>query len=97
IAGLSIETAAFTNLTRDHLDEHGDIEAYGRAKATLFTREGVKRCVLNVDDPFGRALASRLPAGVEAIRVARAGAPGAAAGITSDITADVRNLGLAGL
>ncbi|MBN1237987.1 MAG: UDP-N-acetylmuramoyl-L-alanyl-D-glutamate--2,6-diaminopimelate ligase [Gammaproteobacteria bacterium] len=94
IAGLALETAAFTNLTRDHLDEHGDLGAYGRAKASLFGRHGLRRAVLNVADPFGAQLARRLPPSVEPIRVACA--TGAAAE-GADLRAEVSARGLAGL
>ena len=56
--------AIFTNLTRDHLDYHGDFESYFRAKRLLFINEsGVRpgRSVVNVDDPWGRRLAADLP------------------------------------
>jgi len=49
-------TAAFTNLTRDHLDYHGSMESYAATKARLFRMELESR-VINVDDPFGRQLA----------------------------------------
>lgn len=52
--------AAFTNLTQDHLDFHGDIEAYGAAKARLFTELSPGTSVINVDDAFGAELAERL-------------------------------------
>ncbi len=51
------ETAAFTNLTQDHLDYHGTMAAYGAAKARLFARATLSARVINVDDEFGRALA----------------------------------------
>ena len=51
--------AAFTNLTQDHLDYHGTMEAYGAAKARLFTELAPAASVLNVDDAFGRDLAGR--------------------------------------
>lgn len=73
IAGLSIETAAFTNLTRDHLDAHGDLERYGNAKARLFALDGLRHAVLNANDPFSARLAGRLAPGVRAIRVAVSG------------------------
>jgi UDP-N-acetylmuramoyl-L-alanyl-D-glutamate--2,6-diaminopimelate ligase len=60
--------AVFTNLTRDHLDYHGDMRAYGEAKARLFAWPGLRAAVLNDDDPFGRELGARLPAGVERLR-----------------------------
>jgi UDP-N-acetylmuramoyl-L-alanyl-D-glutamate--2,6-diaminopimelate ligase len=50
--------AAFTNLSQDHLDFHGDMEAYYRAKASLFVPERAHRAVVWVDDPAGRRLAS---------------------------------------
>lgn len=69
IAGLDFGVAAFTNLSRDHLDEHGDLERYGLAKARLFERPGLRRAVLNMSDPFAARLLGRLPAGTEALRV----------------------------
>ncbi|NLC00381.1 MAG: UDP-N-acetylmuramoyl-L-alanyl-D-glutamate--2,6-diaminopimelate ligase, partial [Pseudomonas formosensis] len=45
----------FTNLSRDHLDYHGDMAAYGQAKARLFDQ--AERAVINLDDTFGRQLA----------------------------------------
>jgi UDP-N-acetylmuramoyl-L-alanyl-D-glutamate--2,6-diaminopimelate ligase len=77
IAGLKIRTAVFTNLTRDHLDEHGDLASYGRAKARLFQLPGLEHAVLNVDDPFGASLAANLPVGCEPIRTTVRGARGA--------------------
>ena len=52
-----IDTALFTNLTRDHLDYHGTLEAYGEAKALLFKRPEVRHRVINIDDAFGVQLA----------------------------------------
>src|SRR5580658_2237762 len=49
--------AAFTNLTQDHLDYHGTMQAYGTAKARLFARPTLHARVINVDDAFGRELA----------------------------------------
>lgn len=56
VTGVRMEVAVFTNLTRDHLDFHGDMEGYFRAKATLFEACEVKHRVLNRDDPFGLRL-----------------------------------------
>ncbi len=61
IAGVRFHTAAFTNLSRDHLDYHGTMSAYGRAKARLFELELASR-VINIDDAFGAQLAARAPA-----------------------------------
>jgi UDP-N-acetylmuramoyl-L-alanyl-D-glutamate--2,6-diaminopimelate ligase len=57
VGAVRFRTAAFTNLTRDHLDYHGSMENYGAAKSRLFTRADLKSRVINVDDAFGRALA----------------------------------------
>jgi UDP-N-acetylmuramoyl-L-alanyl-D-glutamate--2,6-diaminopimelate ligase len=62
-AGLRFHTAVFTNLTRDHLDYHGDMSAYAAAKASLFDWPTLAARVINVDDPFGLDVArARLPA-----------------------------------
>ncbi len=61
IAGVRFHTAAFTNLSRDHLDYHGTMGAYGRAKARLFELELESR-VINIDDAFGAQLAGRATA-----------------------------------
>jgi UDP-N-acetylmuramoyl-L-alanyl-D-glutamate--2,6-diaminopimelate ligase len=61
VAALDFSVAVFTNLSRDHLDYHGTMAAYGAAKAALFARAGLRCRVLNVDDQFGRELAA-LPA-----------------------------------
>jgi len=59
--GLRIRLAAFTQLGRDHLDYHGDRDAYGRAKQRLFLEHGPQISVIHVDDPFGAKLARRCP------------------------------------
>lgn len=58
VNGVRFNTAAFTNLTRDHLDYHGTMETYGLAKARLFHFSGLVHRVINIDDPFGAALAA---------------------------------------
>jgi UDP-N-acetylmuramoyl-L-alanyl-D-glutamate--2,6-diaminopimelate ligase len=58
VGAVRFRTAAFTNLTRDHLDYHGTMDSYGAAKAQLFARDGLKSRVINVDDAFGRQLAA---------------------------------------
>jgi UDP-N-acetylmuramoyl-L-alanyl-D-glutamate--2,6-diaminopimelate ligase len=55
-AGVRFHTAVFTNLTRDHLDYHGDMSAYGEAKAKLFAWPTLAVRVINIDDPFGLTL-----------------------------------------
>jgi UDP-N-acetylmuramoyl-L-alanyl-D-glutamate--2,6-diaminopimelate ligase len=60
VAAVRFETAAFTNLTRDHLDYHATMEAYGATKAKLFSWPTLAHRVINVDDPFGAHLAAQL-------------------------------------
>jgi UDP-N-acetylmuramoyl-L-alanyl-D-glutamate--2,6-diaminopimelate ligase len=60
VTAVAFDVAVFTNLTRDHLDYHGDMEAYGDAKASLFDTPGLKCAVINHDDAFGRTLLERL-------------------------------------
>jgi UDP-N-acetylmuramoyl-L-alanyl-D-glutamate--2,6-diaminopimelate ligase len=69
VDALDFEVAAFTNLSRDHLDFHSSMENYGEAKARLFTELSPKRAVIHVDDPFGAELAARVP--VPVIRCSR--------------------------
>jgi UDP-N-acetylmuramoyl-L-alanyl-D-glutamate--2,6-diaminopimelate ligase len=59
VAALAFDVAVFTNLSRDHLDYHGSMAAYGEAKASLFAWPGLRCRVLNLDDPFGRELAAQ--------------------------------------
>ena len=59
VASVRFNTAAFTNLTRDHLDYHGTMEAYGAAKARLFAWPALVNRVINIDDSFGLALAEK--------------------------------------
>ena len=56
---VAFDVAVFTNLTRDHLDYHGTMDAYGRAKARLFEYSGLKASVINLDDPFSSSLLQR--------------------------------------
>jgi UDP-N-acetylmuramoyl-L-alanyl-D-glutamate--2,6-diaminopimelate ligase len=56
LEGLRFAAAGFTNLSRDHLDFHGSVEAYFAAKRTLFSPEHVGRGAVNLDDSYGRAL-----------------------------------------
>jgi len=56
VNGVEFDVALFTNLTRDHLDYHGTMTAYGQAKAKLFAWPGLSAAVINADDPFGQSL-----------------------------------------
>jgi UDP-N-acetylmuramoyl-L-alanyl-D-glutamate--2,6-diaminopimelate ligase len=61
-AGMHFDVAVFTNLTRDHLDYHGDMASYEAAKLKLFEWPGLKHAVLNLDDPAGVRIAAHLRA-----------------------------------
>ena len=69
MAGMHVDVAIFTNLTRDHLDFHGDMASYEAAKFKLFEREGLKHAVVNLDDPAGQRLVAHLRAGFPALAV----------------------------
>jgi len=66
VNAVRFELAAFTNLTRDHLDYHGSMERYGEAKRRLFGWPGLRGAAINLDDAFGRRLAGALD-GVECV------------------------------
>ncbi len=60
VNGVEFAVATLTNLTRDHLDYHGDLESYAAAKRRLFLEHQPRWTVLNLDDAFGRDLAGEL-------------------------------------
>jgi UDP-N-acetylmuramoyl-L-alanyl-D-glutamate--2,6-diaminopimelate ligase len=62
VGGVAFDCALFTNLSHDHLDYHGSMDAYAAAKARLFETQGLACAVLNLDDVFGAQLAQRLAA-----------------------------------
>jgi len=61
VEAVAFDTAVFTNLSRDHLDYHGDMASYAASKAALFSLPGIAQAVINLDDPYGRQLARSLP------------------------------------
>jgi len=77
-AGIEFDAAVFTNLTRDHLDYHRDMDCYFRAKAALFESlaQGRKRgtAIVNRDDPHGAKLLDRIDAGVARVSYGMDGA-----------------------
>jgi UDP-N-acetylmuramoyl-L-alanyl-D-glutamate--2,6-diaminopimelate ligase len=58
-AALQFTAAVFTNLSQDHLDYHGSMEAYGEEKARLLNWADLQLAVINRDDEFGRQLLAR--------------------------------------
>ncbi|MCR6494831.1 UDP-N-acetylmuramoyl-L-alanyl-D-glutamate--2,6-diaminopimelate ligase [Thermomonas sp. S9] len=77
VDGVHFDVAVFTNLTRDHLDYHGDMARYGAAKAKLFDWPGLRAAAVNLDDAFGRELFAAVQGKVRALGFSSRGAPGA--------------------
>ncbi|MDO8262597.1 MAG: UDP-N-acetylmuramoyl-L-alanyl-D-glutamate--2,6-diaminopimelate ligase [Gallionella sp.] len=63
VNGVRFDVALLTNLSRDHLDYHGDMESYAASKRKLFDWQQLKFAVINLDDAFGAELAERLVGG----------------------------------
>ena len=60
--GARVDVAVFTNMTRDHLDYHGTMEAYAAAKKKLFLWPRLRTAIINLDDEFGRLLSRQTTA-----------------------------------
>lgn len=60
VNGVQFDVALLTNLSRDHLDYHGDMHSYAAAKRRLFDWQQLKYAVLNLDDVFGVEIAEQL-------------------------------------
>ena len=60
VNGVRFDVALLTNLSRDHLDYHGDMESYAASKRKLFDWDQLKYAALNLDDAFGAGLAEQL-------------------------------------
>lgn len=58
---VEMQTAIFTNLSRDHLDYHGTMQAYAKAKQKLFEKFGLRQAIINADDPFSQTLLKVIP------------------------------------
>ena len=78
VDGVHFDVAVFTNLTRDHLDYHGDMASYGAAKQKLFEWPGLRAATVNLDDAFGRELYAAVGGKVQVIGFSSRGAAGAA-------------------
>ena len=65
VNGIAFDCAVFTNLTREHLDYHGDMQSYGEVKRSLFSWPTLKSAVINVDDAFANELQKNLPSHVK--------------------------------
>ncbi|MCA1177138.1 MULTISPECIES: UDP-N-acetylmuramoyl-L-alanyl-D-glutamate--2,6-diaminopimelate ligase [unclassified Pantoea] len=61
VAALPFAAAVFTNLSRDHLDYHGDMQGYEAAKWLLFSEHQIGEAIINADDDVGRRWLEKLP------------------------------------
>jgi len=75
VAAVRFTHAIFTNLSRDHLDYHGDMAAYTAAKRRLFRAPWLRWAVLNADDPASADMAAAVPAEVRIARFGQGAAP----------------------
>jgi UDP-N-acetylmuramoyl-L-alanyl-D-glutamate--2,6-diaminopimelate ligase len=75
VRGVTFDLAVLTNLSRDHLDYHGNVEAYADAKRKLFHADGLRYAVINADDAFGSALLDAIPPGVAPVAYRLENAP----------------------
>jgi len=73
VDGVAFRDAVFTNLTRDHLDYHGDMDAYGAAKARLFRDWPLRGAVINADDAYGGRLLALPPRAERVLSTSAAG------------------------
>ena len=64
VNGVDFDCAVFTNLSRDHLDYHGDMESYLASKLKLFTKPSIMYAVVNLDDEAASEILSVIPKGV---------------------------------
>ena len=90
VEAVAFDIAVFSNLTLDHLDYHGSMQAYFEAKAKLFAWPGLRHAVINVDDAYGRMLSEALPAGLHCIRTSSQDGQ-------ADLRAEALALGLDGM
>ncbi|MDT8427713.1 MAG: UDP-N-acetylmuramoyl-L-alanyl-D-glutamate--2,6-diaminopimelate ligase [Pseudomonadales bacterium] len=67
VDGIRFHTAVFTNLTRDHLDYHDSMEAYGKVKRRLFEMDGLRTAVVNVDDPYAPQILNNISSSVRSL------------------------------
>lgn len=84
VNGVEFNVAVLTNLSRDHLDYHGDMASYASAKSRLFQMPGLQWAVVNHDDPFSKQLRTVLDPQVQVLTYSA----------TGDAEADLRVLEL---
>jgi UDP-N-acetylmuramoyl-L-alanyl-D-glutamate--2,6-diaminopimelate ligase len=64
VSGVEFQTAIYTNLSHDHLDYHGSMDAYARAKLQLFASESLRHAVINLDDEYASQVLAAVSEGV---------------------------------
>jgi len=89
--GIDVTGAVFTNLSHDHLDAHGSMEAYAAAKALLFARPEVEHAVINADDAYAGVIKDALHHDARAVSISLADKADA------DLLGRIEQRGLAGL
>ena len=67
VDGVYFDAAIFTNLSRDHIDYHGDMQAYGEVKARLFLDNDIDNRIICIDSEFGMQLAARCSSNVVSV------------------------------
>jgi UDP-N-acetylmuramoyl-L-alanyl-D-glutamate--2,6-diaminopimelate ligase len=92
VAGVRFAVGAFTNLTQDHLDWHGSMEAYGAAKDRLFLEHRPAAAVVNVDDAHGERLCARILAEAPGTRLLRFSARATAEVTARGVRMDARGI-----
>ncbi|MEH6590085.1 MAG: UDP-N-acetylmuramoyl-L-alanyl-D-glutamate--2,6-diaminopimelate ligase [Halioglobus sp.] len=75
VSGVQFDTAVFTNLSQDHLDYHGSMDSYGRAKLQLFRAPGLRNAIVNLDDEYADSVLAAIPAGVRIVTYSVQGKP----------------------
>ncbi len=91
VDGVHFDVAVFTNLTRDHLDYHGDMASYGAAKARLFDWPGLRAAAVNLDDAYGRELFDSVSKRLRVVGFSSRGASGASIR-AEDVLLDARGI-----
>jgi len=74
VNGVEFATAVYTNLSHDHLDYHGSMDAYARAKLRLFANESLRHAVINADDQFSSQVRSAVAPGAQVLTYSISGA-----------------------
>ncbi len=94
LQGCAIKVAAFTNLSHDHLDIHGTMENYAKAKALLFACPTLGAAVINIDDPYGMSMWQTPEQVVDRIAIGRELPLNAHSGLQAEAVANAQGMAL---